>query len=309
VAGAPAALGGESRDQLQRAVLAWFDEHRRDLPFRGTRDPYAVLVSEVMLQQTQVGRVAQAWPRFLKRFPTLEALAAANLADVLREWVGLGYNRRAVNLHRLARIVLTEHGGELPASVAALEQLPGVGPYTARAIAAIAFGQPVGAVDTNIRRVVGRLAAGTGAGSAAGIQALADTLVAADRPGDWTHALMDVGATICRTRRPACDACPLNPWCRWAVSPAPDVSGVAGRVPGPPFAMSSRWLRGRILDRLREAAGSAWVPLQAPIGGHDAGAVESALGALERDGLLERHPRRGGTARLPASDNPPAPRC
>jgi A/G-specific adenine glycosylase len=133
---------------LRSAILGWYDARGRALPFRATRDPYAILVSEVMAQQTQIVRVGEAWGEFTATFPSFERLAAATLADVLRAWRGLGYNRRALNLWRAAKVVVDEHGGRLPDDVEALERLPGIGPYTARAVAAIAFGAAVGAVDT-----------------------------------------------------------------------------------------------------------------------------------------------------------------
>src|SRR6186713_552015 len=144
----------------REAILAWYAEHGRTLAFRNTGDPYAILVSEAMAQQTQAARAASHWKRFMERFPTLHALAAATPADVLRAWQGLGYDRRALALWRAARIVVLGHGGQLPSDVTQLEALPGVGPYTARAVAAIAFGAPVGAVDVNVRRVIGRIVAG-----------------------------------------------------------------------------------------------------------------------------------------------------
>ena len=147
----------------------------------------------------------------------MEALAAATPAAVLRAWQGLGYDRRAIALWRTARIVVDEHGGRVPSTVAELQALPGIGPYTARAVAALAFGEPVGAVDVNVRRVLGRIVAGdAGALSAPALQDVADDAVPTDRPGDWTHALMDVGAILCRPRAPRCDACPARPWCRLA---------------------------------------------------------------------------------------------
>ena len=172
------------RRQEQAAILAWYGAHGRSLAFRATTDPYAVLVSEVMAQQTQISRVEEAWAQFLATFPTIRTLAEATPADVLRAWRGLGYNRRGLNLWRAARVVVDEHGGELPRDVAALERLPGVGPYTARAVAAIAFGMPVGAVDTNVRRVLGRLVAGSrDAVQGRELQALADASVPAGRVG------------------------------------------------------------------------------------------------------------------------------
>jgi A/G-specific adenine glycosylase len=259
-----------------------------------------------MAQQTQIGRVGDAWREFTSVFPTFERLAAASPADVLRAWRGLGYNRRALYLWRAARIVVEAHGGRLPADVATLERLPGIGPYTARAVAAIAFGLPVGAVDTNVRRVLGRTMAGaTDVLAAADLQRLADASVPADRAADWTHALMDVGATFCRTSRPDCPACPARAWCRYSA----EASSAAGRTPNraiasvrepaAPFSSSSRWLRGRILDRLREAASSDWLELTVPMGEHDRAAVTQALGGLAVEGLVERHPEGELTARLP----------
>jgi A/G-specific adenine glycosylase len=275
----------------RRAILAWYDARGRQLAFRASRDPWAILVSETMAQQTQVARADERWQRFMARFPTVAALAAASPADVLREWRGLGYNRRALNLWRAARLVVEEHDGRLPSDVAALQRLPGVGPYTARAVAAIAFGQPVGAVDTNVRRVLGRL----GGATAADLQALADAVVPRARPADWTHALMDLGATVCRARAPRCDACPARAWCAWEGDPP----AMPTRRIEPAFPSTQRWLRGRILDRLRDAGGSGWTNLRGPIGEHDAGAVAGAVAGLARDGLVERDPRDAWRCRLP----------
>jgi A/G-specific adenine glycosylase len=306
-------------EALRATVLGWYDVNGRSLPFRGTTDPYLVLVSETILQQTQVSRGGPAWETFIRRFPTVEALAAASPADVLRAWRGLGYNRRALNIQRAARIVVDEHGGRLPRDVAGLERLPGVGPYTARAVAAIAYGLPVGAVDTNVRRVIGRALTGDPAAlRPAELQAIADRVVPPDRPADWTHALMDLGSTLCRPRDPACGECPLRDACRhaaatrqrpadgagrgMATSSSRDGDGAAVRERPAPYAATSRWLRGHILDRLREAHGRAWTAIAPPIGQHDGPAVEAALRALAREGLIELDrtgdPRR---ARLPVA--------
>jgi A/G-specific adenine glycosylase len=297
---------------MQRAILAWYDAHGRSLPFRGTRDPYAILVSEVMAQQTQIGRVGEAWSRFMTTFPTIEVLAAASPADVLRAWRGLGYNRRALNLSRAARAVVTEHGGVMPVSVEGLQRLPGIGPYTARAVAAIAFGTRVGAVDTNVRRVLGRSLLGEADGvGQAQLQRLADASVPRGRPADWTHALMDVGSTFCKPARPDCGACPARAWCRFA---AAATSGAAGsgaakrrQAAGPPapFASTTRWLRGRILDRLRAADGENWLQLDAPIGDHDEARVADSLRTLAADGLVELHPGASLAARLPLGGDHP----
>lgn len=311
-------LAGVDAPALRSAVLGWFDASGRAFPFRGLTDPYLILVSETILQQTQVSRGAPAWGAFVERFPTVDALAAASRADVLRAWRGLGYNRRALNLQRAARIVVTDHGGRFPADVATLERLPGIGPYTARAVAAIAFGLPVGAVDTNVRRVLGRTVAGDPAAlTARELQAVADALVPADRPADWTHALMDVGSTRCRPAAPDCDACPARPFCRFARAHATRprrararrVRAIREGPADPPFASTRRWLRGRILDRLREAPDGAWVTFGGPLGDHDGEAVEAALVALARDGLLELRSPAGPVVRSSAdapASNPDA---
>jgi A/G-specific adenine glycosylase len=286
---------------LQDAILAWYGTRGRKLPFRGSADPYAVLVSEAMAQQTQAARAGDAWTAFIARFPTVDALADATPADVLRAWQGLGYNRRALNLWRAARRIVDEHGGRVPADLIELEALPGVGPYTARAVAAIAFGLPVGAVDTNVRRVLGRIVAGDAMLTPAAMQVLADGAVPPGRAGEWTHALMDIGATVCRPRSPDCGACPARPWCAYARSPATAPARRAAGEAAAPFESTSRWLRGRILDRLRIASDGEWVVVDGPIGQHEPPAIDIALLALARDGLVELdgeglEPRR---ARLP----------
>jgi A/G-specific adenine glycosylase len=286
------------------AVLAWFDGRGRDLPFRRTRDPWAILVSEAMAQQTQIARVAEAWAGFMAAFPTVQALAAASPADVLRAWRGLGYNRRATNLRRAAIAIVQEHGGLVPHDVAALERLPGIGPYTARAVAALAFETPVGPVDTNVRRVLRRVLADDAAvATDRGLQAAADAAAAlGDRPGVWTHALMDVGATLCKPRAPRCGECPAQPWCAFAAGLGSTAPGRSRRVVGSseqPFETTSRWLRGRILDTLRDTAPGAWATIDLSVGNHDALAVDAALAALGAEGLAERHPTDTRLARLP----------
>jgi A/G-specific adenine glycosylase len=312
LAATPAASPGVS-PELRDTVLAWFDAEGRPLAFRETSDPWAILVSEAMAQQTQAARAAEAWTRFVAEFPTVGALAATTPAAVLRAWRGLGYNRRALALRRTAIAIVNEHGGRVPDDLAALQRLPGVGPYTARAVAALAFGRRVGAVDTNVRRVLNRaVGGGLGALSEPELQAVADASVPADRPGHWTHALMDVGATFCRPRSPRCDACPAQAWCRaandgTADEPRPDrpnrkVNGAGARAfrePVAQFHTTSRWLRGRILDTLRDAPADGWARLDVPFGGHDAAAIKASLDALAREGLAERHPTDSSLARLP----------
>jgi A/G-specific adenine glycosylase len=285
------------------AILGWYDATGRLLAFRATADPYAVLVSELMAQQTQAARAADAWTAWMARWPDVASLAAAPVADVVRAWQGLGYNRRAVNLHRAAKVIVERHGGVVPSSVAELEALPGVGPYTARAVAAIAFRAPVGAVDTNVRRVLGRISAGgPEAVPGTAMQVLADALVPRDRPDAWTHALMDLGARLCRSTRPRCADCPAIAWCRYAAGERPATAARRpARRPEPAFQSTNRWLRGRILDRARAADDGAWVPFDDGIGTHEPRAVREAVVALESEGLLEtRSCADGIEARLPA---------
>ena len=202
-------------------LLEWYArEGRASLPWRHTRDPYAILVSEVMLQQTQVERVLPKYRAFLARFPTLAALAAAPRAEVIQEWAGLGYNSRAVRLHEIARQAVERYEGTLPATLEGLLALKGIGRYTAGAVACFAFGQPVATVDTNIRRVLWRLFRGIepaawpgGDRAAREALALAEWALPPDQAYDWQQALMDLGATICVARRPLCERCPLSATC------------------------------------------------------------------------------------------------
>ena len=197
-------------------LLSWYEENRRDLPWRRTGDPYAIWVAEVMLQQTQVTTVIPYYERFLRRFPTVQALARANLDDVLALWQGLGYYARARNLHEAARIVVQKHGGELPQECEALRDLPGIGAYTSAALASIAFGQDVPAIDANVVRVLCRLFDYAGdPRKAAGKRALrrhAEALLPQGWAGDYNQAMMELGATLC-TKAPTCEACPLRCFC------------------------------------------------------------------------------------------------
>lgn len=197
---------------VRRALLDHYDARRRSLPWRGERDPYRVLVSEVMLQQTRVETVLGYYDTWLERFPDVEALAAATPDDVLKAWEGLGYYRRARNLQGAARVVREELGGELPSTYEGLRALPGVGEYTAGAVASIAFGEQVPAVDGNVRRVLSRLY-DEPAPTAPWLRERAGELVDPVRPGDWNQALMELGATVCTPRGPRCDRCPVAEWC------------------------------------------------------------------------------------------------
>lgn len=198
---------------VRRALLAHYDGTRRDLPWRRHADPYRVWVSEMMLQQTRVETVIPYYRRWLERFPDVATLAAASVDDVLLAWQGLGYYRRARALHQGARTVREHHGGAVPRDHEGLRALPGVGDYTAGAVASIAFGARVGAVDGNVRRVLSRLHDEASV-PVRRLRALADAWVDPERPGDWNQALMELGAMLCTPRSPACGRCPVRRWCR-----------------------------------------------------------------------------------------------
>jgi A/G-specific adenine glycosylase len=287
-------------DLRRDTLLAWGEAELRDLPWRRTRDPWAVLVSEVMAQQTQVDRVVPLYERFVDRLPTPQACAAAPLSAVLWLWSGLGYNRRAVALHRCAGAIVADHGGRVPSDLDALLALPGVGPYTARAVLAFAYEQPVGVVDTNVGRVLARWA-GRPLGPREA-QAAADALVPADGPRAWrwNQSIMELGATVCRRRSPDCDACPVGGRCDWAAAgrPLPDpADGSAGvSKPQARFEGSDRQGRGRLVAALREGP----VPLGdlAEVMGWPGDHTRAATVAegVVADGLAEAD---GGSFRLP----------
>jgi A/G-specific adenine glycosylase len=204
-------MSAENFSVLRRKLLRWYKRNRRDLPWRRTVDPYAIWISETMLQQTQVKTVLPYYERFLSAFPDIEALAHAPLARVLRLWSGLGYYRRAENLNAAARQIVRQHSGKLPCDYNALRALAGIGDYTAGAILSIAFQQPYPAVDGNARRVLGRL---LGIHKESELRQLAGQLVSKTQPGNFNQALMELGATLCVPAAPRCDICPLASDCR-----------------------------------------------------------------------------------------------
>jgi A/G-specific adenine glycosylase len=232
---------------VQQELLSWSARTRRDLPWRHTRDPWAILVSEVMLQQTQVPRVIPKYHAFLERFPTAAACAASPVADVVREWAGLGYNRRAVNLHRAATAVVDRHGGVFPDDVDALMALPGIGPYTARAVLTFAFGRDVGIVESNTGRVLARVAGRPLTLPAA--QRFAEELVPDGEGWAWNQAMIDLGATVCLRRAPKCGDCPVVTRCRWHGGPDPAAPAHKQST----FAGSDRQGRGRLVDAMRQS--------------------------------------------------------
>jgi len=239
---------------VQRDLIEWWSREGRDLPWRRSRDPWAVLVSELLLQQTQVPRVVDRYVRFLDRFPTVAACAAAPVGDVIEEWAGLGYNRRAVHLHRTAKTCVERHGGELPDDLDALLALPGIGPYTARAVLVFAHERDIGLVDTNAGRFVARCLAGRPL-PLREAQATADGAVPSGWGWTWGQAVFDLGASICRKRSPRCGECPVRRRCAWARAGFPDpdpIEGSAGiSAPQSPLEGSDRQGRGRFVDALR----------------------------------------------------------
>lgn len=268
-------------ERIRAGLLNWFAGNARDLPWRRTRDPYAILVSEVMLQQTQVDRVLPYYRRFLDRFPTARALAEAPTSDVIRIWSGLGYNRRAVNVQRAARAVIDEFDGHFPDDPATLRSLPGIGAYTAGAIAAFAFERDAAFLDTNMRRVVNRVVFGADPAPEREVLKAATTLLPAGRGWDWNQALIEFGALQCTARHPACIVCPLRADCK----AYPEMQAALGtkrsqsrRVKVEPFETTTRYYRGRIVEALRE------------LPEHDSAGVElSQLGVRVREGFTAEH--------------------
>ncbi|CAN5886367.1 A/G-specific adenine glycosylase [soil metagenome] len=197
---------------MRAALLAWYDASARDLPWRGSGDPYAVWISEVMAQQTRIETVVPYYERWIRRFPDVARLADADINHVLAEWEGLGYYSRARNLHSAARLIRERHDSALPSTYAALRELPGVGDYTAGAVSSIAFGEAVPAVDGNVRRVLARIL-NDARPSVSTVKRIASALVPAERPGDFNQALMELGARVCTPRSPRCGHCPLHDQC------------------------------------------------------------------------------------------------
>lgn len=279
------------------AVRDWFAGHARDLPWRRPdATPWGVLVSEVMLQQTPVSRVLPVWSAWMLRWPTPADLAATSPGEAVRAWGRLGYPRRALRLHEAARVIVEQHGGQVPRHPAALRSLPGVGDYTAAAIGSFAFGGRAAVLDTNVRRVYARVF--DGVADATGTPTAVERAVALERvpmeqPAAYSVAVMELGAMVCRARAPRCGDCPVAVDCRWRAAECPPLPGPR-RVQA--YDGTDRQARGRILAVLREAAGTvsrealdaAWPePVQR----------RRALGGLLADGLIEQVGRR---YRLPA---------
>ena len=273
--------------------MAWYRlEGRHDLPWRRTRDPYAVVISEVMLQQTQVERVLPYYSAWLARWPDFEALAEASPADVIEQWAGLGYNRRAVNLHRLAVSVVERFGGRLPRDEAELRALPGIGPYTASAVRSFAFEESTAVMDTNVGRALARVFCGAATVRDAGepaVAAVAGAVLPPSSARDHNLALMDLGAMLCRARSPECGGCPVAAWCAWRLAGQPAGGSSTGRTER--FEDTVRFARGRIVDALRGGVEMTTEGLAQVLPVAHSARVGAYLEALQRDGLVERDGR------------------
>jgi A/G-specific adenine glycosylase len=296
--------------KIHERVLRWFDEHGRSFPWRDHRDPYQTLVAEVMLQQTQTGRVAPAYQAFLAHFPDVRRLAHAPAMDVIRLWKGLGYNRRAVDLQRAAQTIEGDFGGVVPSDIKDLRRLPGLGEYSASAVACFAYDKQVPVVDVNVRRVLSRVTRATDELPLDETRRVAGEWLAMGDAYRWNQALMDVGAMICRIDAPLCAKCPLRSVCAYYGKGLNKRARVARAPKQSPFEGSRRQKRGGIIDHLREAAedGVALSELSKAIhpDSHerDLSWLVELLEGLVADGLIEMTPgaRRGsprGIVRLP----------
>lgn len=283
---------------LSEAVRHWYDEHARDLPWRRPEaTPWAVLVSEVMLQQTPVARVVPIWMQWMQRWPTATTLAAASAGDAVRAWGRLGYPRRALRLHEAAAAIVTRHGGVVPCSVSELRALPGIGDYTAAAVASFAFGQRVPVLDTNVRRVYARVL--SGAADAPGNVTVAERtaaehLLPSTDGAAHSVAVMELGALLCTARAPLCDRCPLHDRCKWLAGGRPPMSAVRKTQS---YAGTDREVRGRLMALLRDShrpVPAAELELVWP----DAVQRRRALESLLADGLVQAV--SGGRFQLPA---------
>lgn len=274
--------------RLSTTIVAWYDRHARDLPWRAPEvSPWAVMVSEFMLQQTPVARVLGPWREWIDRWPTPSALAAEPVGEAIRAWGRLGYPRRAQRLHGAAVAIVERHSGEVPGDPEALRALPGVGDYTAAAIASFAFGTRQVVLDVNVRRVLARLDGGSDSPSGSPTTAERTRAAAWLPPGPtaarWSVAAMELGAQLCRANNPVCPACPVRQDCRWLA---------AGRPPGAPrrrqlYAGTDRAARGHVLHRLRERrSGETVAALQLTAGWPDAEQAAKALSSLVADGLV-----------------------
>ncbi len=271
-----------TRRRFNSRLFRWHAAAQRPLLIRTAANPWEVLVAEVMSQQTGIERVGPTWRRFVDLWPTPAGLADAGTQELLAAWAGLGYNRRALALREAARAIVADQDGRVPATVAQLEALPGIGPYTARAVAAAAFGVPVAPLDVNVRRVVSRVLGV--APSSPGLQIAADDIVSRAQPGRWFDAVMDLASGICAPRAPSCDRCPVAAVCASRGEVIVEAERKADRVP---FPSTNRWLRGRLVATATGVPDGGWVALPERLGVHDLDAIRAAATSLDREGFVE----------------------
>ncbi len=272
--------------EMRKRLLRWYLSASRQLPWRSTRDPYKILLSEVMLQQTQVSRVLEKYPLFLKRFPTFSSLARVTAGEVIMAWRGMGYNNRSVRLQLLARIIQKEYGGRLPSDPGILKQLPGIGRYTANAVACFAFDQRVPVVDTNIARVLSRVFPQT----KRDVWKTAERILPKRQVYEWNQGLMELGALVCTASNPRCGECPLARLCPGAYKLHSRASTSSKREPGRK-GIPNRIYRGRIVEELRKqnrptplsGLGKQVLP---GFNGRDQAWLLRLIKSLERDGLV-----------------------
>ena len=301
-------MSEQNHTYFHKQLLSWYKDVGRKLPWRETNDPYKILVSEIMLQQTQVSRVIDKYDSFIRQFPDVYSLAQASKSTVIREWSGMGYNKRAVNLHRTAQIIVQNHNGQVPKSLESLVALPGIGRYTASAIANFAFKLRVPVVDINIKRVIGR----GDHGSSFDTDKLAwDTatkyLPEKTKTPDWHQALMDLGATVCTSRKPSCESCPIVLNCsasiRFVFTKNNTKMGTpSSKKTNPTFVGSNRFYRGRIVEELRGRIDPIEIDKLGSLIKPDYSAhtdkiwFEKLINTLVKDGLIEKEK---GMASLP----------
>jgi A/G-specific adenine glycosylase len=280
--------------KIEKQLLTWYRKNARPLPWRKTKNPYRILLSEIMLQQTQLSRVQLKYPLFLRLFPDFASLAQARTADVIRAWSGMGYNNRALRLQQIARRVMNDYGGRLPKNVETLQHLPGIGRYTANAVACFAFRQQTAAVDINEQRVLSRLFPQRV--QSAGIWELAEQLLPKGKAYDWNQALMELGGIICTAASPHCFECPLKQYCPSAFLP---VKKRKSKKIGKNVSIPNRIYRGRIVSELRKLAHHRSMEAKLVAAMVKPGYshrhkewLDKLLYGLQRDGLIQIHSRK-----------------
>lgn len=285
---------------LHEKLLSWYKTHGRKLPWRETDDPYKILVSEIMLQQTQVSRVIDKYDSFIHNFPDIYSLAKASAGKIIREWSGMGYNKRAVNLHKTANIIVQNHNGEVPKSLDTLVSFPGIGRYTASAIANFAFQLKVPVVDINIKRVIGRVDQGSCFDTdKLAWEAALKYLPEKTKASDWHQALMDLGATVCTARKPSCEICPLVLNCSASIrfifgNVVTKINTTSPQKANPAFVGSNRYYRGKIIEELRSRINPIKFDELGPLIKQDYSPnidkiwLENLINRLVKDGLIEK---------------------